>query len=75
MPKTTATKEKKSKLTIAQKLQAIAQCRRTGDNATIAAKTGYDPSHVSRVLRGQRNNESIVNVAYASMSKRKVKTV
>lgn len=75
MPKTTVTKEKKSKLTIAQKLQAIAQRRRRGDTIILATKTGYEYSYVCRVLNGQRNNTSIVNAAYSHMSKRKVKTV
>ena len=74
MPKTTITRGKSTRLSVAQKLQAICQLRRTGDVSFIAAKTGYDVSHVSRALRGKRNNESIVNAAYSHMSKRKVKT-
>ena len=75
MPKIAVTKEKKSKLSTAQKLQAIAQRRRRGDTIILATKTGYEYSHVCRVLNGQRNNESIVNAAYSHMSKRKVKTI
>jgi len=75
MPKISVTKEKKSKLSTAQKLQAIAQRRRRGDTSAIVAKTGYEYSHVCRVLNGQRNNESIVNTAYSHMSKRKVKAI
>jgi len=74
MPKATITRGKSTKLSVAQKLQAIGQRRRRGDVSIIAAKTGYDRSHVSRVLSGVRNNVRIVDAAYSHMSKRKVKT-
>lgn len=54
-----------------QKLAVIRSRRRIGDVSLIAAQTGYDQSHVSRVLRGIRANDTIVNAAYAHMSKRK----
>lgn len=68
MPKAKVTKN----LSVKQKLSAISSRLRKGDISEIAARTGYDQSHVSRVLRGIRNNESIVNAAYTRLSKRKV---
>ena len=64
----------KSGLTVSQKLSVISQRLRTGDMTAVATKTGYDTSHVSRVLRGLRSNPSgeIVNAAYSRVSKRKV---
>lgn len=76
MRKATITKtgNGKSGLTVKQKLSVISQRLRTGDMTAVANKTGYDASHVSRVLRGQRSNPSgeIVNTAYSRVSKRKV---
>lgn len=76
MRKATITKtgNGKSGLTVKQKLSVISQRLRTGDTTAVANKTGYDASHVSRVLRGQRSNPSgeIVNAAYSRVSKRKV---
>lgn len=54
------------------KLHVIKTNLRRGDISEIAARIGYDQSHVSRVLRGIRNNEAIVNAAYSRLSKRKV---
>jgi transcriptional regulator with XRE-family HTH domain len=60
---------------ISAKLTAIRLRRRSGDVKYVAMKTGYDQSHVSRVLRGERNNPEIVNAAYQRVSKRKVTAV
>ena len=46
------------------KVKAFNQARRQGDITTIAEATGYSPAMVSRTLRGERNNETIVNKAY-----------
>lgn len=76
MRKATITKtgNGKSGLTVKQKLSVISQRLRTGDMKAVAIKTGYEASHVSRVLRGLRSNPSgeIVNAAYSRVSKRKV---
>jgi len=61
----------KGKLTADQKRQHVAVRLKRGDISTIAAYTGYDQSHVSRVLRGERNNDSIINEAYKRFNKRK----
>lgn len=66
------TKGSKSGPTIKQKIKAIRVSLRRGDIGVIASRLDYDQSHVSRVLRGERNNEEIVNYAYASLNKRKV---
>ena len=55
------------------KIAAVRSRLRRGDVSTIAALTGYDPSHVSRVIRGERNNPSIVDKAYSHVGKRKAK--
>jgi len=46
---------------------------RIGDIAKIARETGYDQSHVSRVLRGESRNPTgdIVKYAKKMVSKRK----
>lgn len=62
----------KGKLSTSEKLRAISRRLRKGDISAIADKTGYDQSHVSRVLRGERNNDSIVNAAYTRVGKRSV---
>ena len=71
MPKATVTKTGKS-LNPVQKRQAIKVRLRRGDISEIAARTGYDQSHVSRVIRGIRQNDAILNAAYTRVSKRKV---
>jgi len=61
-----------SKLTPTQKLQVITPRLRRGDFANLATITGYDPSHVRRVLLGMRNpNTQIVNEAYKRIGRRK----
>lgn len=61
----------KGKLTLGQKRQHVASRLKRGDISDLAAYTGYDRSHVSRVLRGERNNDAIVNEAYKRFNKRK----
>lgn len=46
------------------KIVAFTESKRNGDQAIIAQETGYSESHVNNVLRGRRNNLSIVNKAY-----------
>ena len=54
-------------------LNSIRKKMRTGDIAAIARGTGYDQSHVSRVLKGESSNPSgdIVKYAKKMVSKRK----
>ena len=47
-----------------QKIKEIAKRRRLGDIKMVSVETGYSQSHVSRVLRGEKRNESIVDSAY-----------
>ncbi len=54
-----------------EKLKIAFMNRRRGDIKKVAARTGYDPTTVSKVLSGVRNNERIVNVAYDVVRKRK----
>jgi transcriptional regulator with XRE-family HTH domain len=65
---------KRPKLSISQKLSVIQPRWRSGDLTEIARRTGYDTSHVSRVINGISNNPSgeIVNEAYRMVGKRKV---
>jgi hypothetical protein len=58
---------------ISKKRVTISARLRRGDMTQIAALTGYDISHVSRVIRGIKNNSNIVNAAYSHVSKRKAK--
>lgn len=61
-----------AKLTISQKLDKISPRLRRGDITAIASKSGYDQSHVSRVLRGVRGtNAKIVTTAYEQVKNRK----
>lgn len=61
-----------AKLTTAEKLERISPRLRRGDITAVASKTGYNTSHVSRVLRGERGaNASIVETAYAQVKNRK----
>ena len=61
------------KLTHAQKLDRIQRRLRSGDFSRISRLTGYDPSHVSRVIRGESSNPSgaIVSTAYEMTRNRK----
>lgn len=70
-----ATKTPAAKLTVGDKLSVIQPRLRRGDAITISARTGYEISHVRRVLKGECGNPSgeIVKTAYAMVSKRKVK--
>lgn len=64
-----------NKLTITEKLERISPRLRRGDINAIAYRTGYDQSHVSRVLRGERGaNSYIVETAYTQVKNRKVAT-
>jgi hypothetical protein len=59
-------------LTVTQKLERISPRLRRGDITAIAYRTGYDQSHVSRVLRGERGpNPAIVESAYTQVKNRK----
>lgn len=51
-------------LPTAYKLVKFAEAKRLNDVSIIASETGYSQSHVSNVLYGRRQNESIVNKAY-----------
>jgi predicted transcriptional regulator len=46
------------------KIVAFTEAKRRNDINTIAEVTGYSRQHVGNVLRGRRNNETIVNKAY-----------
>lgn len=63
----------KAKKTESQKLAAVQARLRRGDFTTIAQRTGYDSSHVSRVLSGERKNPSgeILKIAYSLVGRRK----
>lgn len=64
---------KTGKLTPAQKLNVIGPRLRRGDFANLAQITGYDPSHVRRVLIGESGpNQQIVNEAYKRIGRRKL---
>ena len=66
--------QKRGRLTISEKLSAVQQRLRTGDQTAIASMTGYHITHVNRVLKGRRGNPSgvIVQAAYSLVGKRKV---
>ena len=69
-----AVKTPAAKLTINDKLSVIQPRLISGDVNKISAITGYEISHVRRVLKGERGNPSgeIVKAAYTMVSKRKV---
>lgn len=46
------------------KIVAFTEAKRRNDINTIAEQTGFSRQHVGNVLRGRRNNETIVNKAY-----------
>ncbi len=54
-----------------EKLKIAFMNRRRGDVKKVAELTGYDPTMVSKVLSGVRNNKRIVNVAYDIARNRK----
>ena len=54
------------------KMTVIASRQRRGDVTKVAEATGYSVSHVSRVIRGHRNNASILSAAYR-MTRRRIK--
>jgi uncharacterized protein Veg len=64
----------KGKISVGQKLKVIKSRIRRGDYVKLASETGYDRTHVRRVLLGESNNPSckIVNAAYKAVAKRKV---
>lgn len=63
----------KSVLSTNEKLNRIKTRLRKGDMQAISFQTGYDASHVSRVLRGISKNPSnrIVNATYTRVASRK----
>ena len=64
----------KSSTSVNEKRAAVSVRLRRGDIAELAVRTGYDKSHVARVLRGESNNPSneIVNAAYKMVGRRKI---
>lgn len=64
----------KSSTSVNEKRVAVAVRLRRGDIAEVARRTGYDKSHVSRVLNGTSTNPSneIVNAAYKMVGRRKI---
>lgn len=70
MPK--ASKTKKKSPSVQQKRRTILDKIRHGDIGKIAELSGYERSHVGRVIKGERNNPVIVDTAYAMLNKRKV---
>ncbi len=58
------------KLTPSFKLVKVATRKKRGDQVEVADQTFYSPSHVSNVLAGRRNNESIVNTMYRKVYRR-----
>ena len=52
------------------KMTVIASRQRRGDVTRVAEATGYSVSHVSRVMRGERNNEGILSSAYRRTRRR-----
>lgn len=58
---------------IEEKRFAIMQRLRRGDLVKLSVLTGYDQTHVGKVIRGIANNPSgeIVNAAYKFVGKRK----
>lgn len=56
-----------------EKRTAITQRLRRGDFVKLSVLTGYDKTHVSKVIRGVSNNPSgeILNTAYKFVGKRK----
>ena len=71
MPKAKISRKKRAQGT-ESKITVISRLIRNGDMTRIANRLGYDVSHVSRVVRGQRNNAAIVDAMYSRVSKRKV---
>ena len=46
------------------KIVAFTESKRRNDINTLAEITGYSRQHVGNVLRGRRNNDTIINKAY-----------
>ena len=46
------------------KIVAFTEAKQFGDVSRIAEETGFSASHVNNVLRGRRNNDTIINKAY-----------
>lgn len=67
-----ASKKPSLKLSVGDKLSAVTPRLRRGDMSELARRTGYDQSHVSRVLRGIRSNPEIVSAAYKMVGRRRV---
>jgi len=69
----TATTSKPGRKSAGEKLSIAKKKLRRGDLTTISLITGYDASHVARVIRGERKNPCgrIANVAYELLGKRK----
>jgi hypothetical protein len=55
-----------------EKSSNISPRKRRGDTTRVANLTSYSISHVSRVLRGERHNDRIINSAYNLTRDRKV---
>jgi len=63
----------KTTRTVGEQLAFYTTRRRKSDYAVIAEATGYSDSHVSNVLAGRRNNDTIVKNAYRMVKSRKTK--
>jgi hypothetical protein len=70
---TKSTTSKSGRKSAGEKLSIAKKKLRHGDLTTISLITGYDASHVARVIRGERKNPCgrIANVAYELVGKRK----
>jgi len=54
-----------------QNLSEISRKLKKGEITKIAESTGYSTSHVTNVIKGRRNNESIVKIAHKMTYRRK----
>jgi len=60
-----------NKLSIANKIAKFNKVRKPGDMNYVANVTGYSYDMVTKTLRGERNNEVIVNTAYRLVKNRR----
>lgn len=58
------------RLTYMQKVSRVNRNLRVGDISRIAESTGYSTTHVSDVISGKYENETIVNALYDLSRKR-----
>lgn len=70
MRKNSSKTSKRKTLSLEEKRKSVVSKLKRGDLTRLSELIGYDKSHISRVLRGERNNDEIIKVSYSYLRRR-----